>query len=163
MPTSIEQQKAEYPLPVYNYKVVIDSGAGAPEIVSFAEVSQLEAGFEAESFRSSPATERLTGPQTTTIPIQETVARVVLRKGIARGSSISNLYAWFNSRQSHIIQKKDVTIHLMDEEGNTVITWTITNAFPVRLTAPAFNASSKDIAIESIELRGDGLLMEEIT
>jgi phage tail-like protein len=35
------------------------------------------------------------------------------------------------------------------------------NAFPTKLDAPSFDANSNDVAIESMELMGDGVSIEE--
>ena len=56
------------------------------------------------------------------------------------------------------IQKVDVPL---DENGVAVITWKVLNAFPTQLDAPGFSASANDVAIESMQLTADAVLIEE--
>jgi phage tail-like protein len=37
------------------------------------------------------------------------------------------------------------------------VSWKVINAFPTKLDAPTFSASSNDVAIESMELMADGV------
>ena len=50
---------------------------------------------------------------------------------------------------------------LCDEEGNAVVSWQVINAFPTKLDAPTFDANSNDVAIESMELLADDVLIDE--
>lgn len=47
---------------------------------------------------------------------------------------------------------QDVTIYLQDDQHNDLASWTLVNAWPCKYTAPDFNASSSEIAFESVEL-----------
>jgi phage tail-like protein len=52
-----------------------------------------------------------------------------------------------------------VTINLQDEKHNTVQTWTLQNAWVAKLSGPMLNAKSNEIAIESIELVCDRIVL----
>lgn len=148
--------KTAYPLPVYNYRVEIGSDA-----VAFSEVSGLSISYETTTYKESPVESGVPGPRVMHMPAQGTPATVTLKKGIVRGSSISNLYQWINSIQINQIEKKDIFVRLCDESGEAVISWKVTNAFPTKLDAPTFDANSNDAAIETMELTGDGIFIEE--
>ena len=150
--------KTTYPLPVYNYKVEIGS-----DTVAFSEVSGLSISHETTTYKESPAVENQAGPTTRHMPMQGTSASVTLKKGLVTGVSVPVFFQWINSIQLNQVEKKDVAIHLMDEAGKSLIKWTVQNAFPTKLDAPSFDASSNDVAIESMELMGDGILIEDIT
>jgi phage tail-like protein len=152
MATSTADIKAQYPLPVYNYKVEIDGVA-----IAFSEVSGLAIGFETTTFKQSPTASGKVGPQILYMPSQPTVVNITLKKGLVRGGSISTLYTWINSTAINQIQKKDIVVRLMDEAGNAVISWTVINAFPTKLDAPTFDANSNDVAVESMSLTADGV------
>ena len=59
---------------------------------------------------------------------------------------------------------RDETQHLHSSltpsSGDAVISWKVINAFPTKLEAPAFDASSNDVAIESMELMADSVTIE---
>lgn len=150
--------KSTYPLPIYNYKVEIGG-----DTVAFSEVSGLSISHETATYKESPSVGGQAGPSTRHMPMQGTPANVTLNKGLVTGVSVPTFFNWIHSIQLNQVQKKDVIIHLMDEAGATLIKWTVQNAFPTKLDAPSFDASSNDVAIESMELMGDGILIEDVT
>lgn len=155
MATTPETIRNEYPLPVYNYRVEIGS-----ETIGFAEVSGLSIGYDVGTYKESPVAANA-GPRTLHYPAQSTDTTISLRKGIVKGVSIKALYGWIQTVQTNQVEKRDVFIRLCDEKGDPVISWKATNAFPTQLSAPTFDASSNDAAIETLDLRADFITMEE--
>ncbi len=96
------------------------------------------------------------------MPAQGTPATVPLQKGVVRNSSVPAFFGWINSIQLNQVDKKDIFVRLCDETGAAVINWKVINAFPTKLDAPTFDANSNDAAIESMELMGDGIFIEEV-
>ena len=158
MATQSADIKQSYPLPVYNYKVEIDGVA-----VAFSEVSGLSIGYETTTYKESPTASGQLGPTILYMPAQRNAINITLRKGLVRGKSIAALYSWINTMKINQIQKKDIYIRLLDEVGDAVISWKVLNAFPTKLDAPSFDASSSDVAVESMELMADWILVEEAT
>jgi phage tail-like protein len=148
--------KTLYPLPVYNYKVEIDGVA-----IAFSEVSGLTIQYEVTTFKQSPTESGKVGPTVLHMPAQASPTNISLKKGMVRGSSIATLYKWISGIRINQIQKKDIYVRLMDESGAAVISWKVINAFPTKLDAPTFDANSNDVAVESMELRADDILIEE--
>jgi phage tail-like protein len=156
MALSKDEIKTAYPLPVYNYKVEIGSDAAA-----FSEVSGLSIGYETTTYKESPVESGSPGPRVMHMPTQATATNITLKKGMVRGKSVATFYSWINSIQINQIDKKDIYVRLLDESGDPVISWKVTNAFPTKLDAPTFDANSNDAAIESMELMADGIFIEE--
>jgi phage tail-like protein len=156
MALSKEQIKTTYPLPVYNYRVEIGS-----DTVAFSEVSGLNISYETTTYKESPVESGAPGPRVMHMPAQGTAATLTLKKGVVPSSSIVHLYSWINSTQINQVEKKDIYVRLCDEKGEAVISWKVLNAFPTKLEAPTFDANSNDAAIESMELMGDGIFIEE--
>ena len=156
MALSKDEIKTAYPLPVYNYRVEIGSDA-----VAFSEVSGLSISYDTTTYKESPVESGAPGPRVMHMPAQGTPANVTLNKGLVRGASVATFYSWINSIQINQVEKKDVFVRLLDENGDAVISWKVTNAFPTKLDAPTFDANSNDVAIESMELMGDGIFIEE--
>ena len=149
-----DQIKATYPLPVYNYRVEIDG-----KTVSFSEVSGLSVGYETSTYVESPVSG--IGPRRMVMPGQRKTATVTLKKGVVSGVSVPTLFAWINSIELNRVDKKDVYVRLCDETGAAVVSWKVINAFPTKLDAPSFTASSNDVAVESMELMADGITVEQ--
>ncbi len=154
MALSKQQIASTYPLPVYNYRVEID---GRP--VGFSEVSGLSVGYETSTYVESPVAG--VGPRRMVMPAQRKTATVTLKKGVVSGVSVPTLFAWINSIQLNRVDKKDIYVRLCDESGAAVVSWKVINAFPTKLDAPSFTASSNDAAIESMELTADGVVVEQ--
>jgi phage tail-like protein len=156
MPESVADIKKTYPLSVYNFRVEIGADA-----VSFSEVSGLSIQYETFTYKESRRDGNKPGPTVFHMPSQASPINVTLRKGVARTASIKTLYQWINSIAINQVEKKDIAVKLCDEEGKPVISWKVVNAFPTKLDGPTFDANSNDVAVESMELRGDRIEMTE--
>ena len=156
MALSKDEIRATYPLPVFNYKVEIGS-----DTIAFSEVSGLSVDIETTTYKESPTESGAPGPKVMHMPAQGTAASITLKKGVVRGSSVATLFNWISSVQINQVEKKDIFVRLCDENGDAVIRWKVTNAFPTKLEAPGFDANSNDVAVESMELMGDGVSVEE--
>ena len=155
MALSKDEIKTTYPLPVYNYRVEIGGNA-----VAFSEVSGLSIGYETTTYKESPVESGAPGPRVMHMPAQRQPANVTLKKGVVPSASIPTLFGWINDIQTNQINKQDIYVRLCDEEGTAVLSWKVLNAFPTKLDAPTFDANSNDVAIESMELMGDGIIIE---
>jgi phage tail-like protein len=140
---------ASYPLPIYNYKVEVGD-----QTIGFSEVSGLNIEHETITYKESGSG---LGPNVMHRPAQGTPANITLKKGVVTGVSVPVLFDWINSIQLNRVEKKDIYIRLCDEEGAAVISWKVINAFPTKLDAPDFSADSNEVAIESMDLMGDGV------
>jgi phage tail-like protein len=156
MAVTTQDIKKNYPLPVYNFRVEI-----GPDAVAFSEVSGLSIQYEAITFKESPVASGVSGPRVVHMPSQMNATNVTLKKGVARASSVINLYNWIKGVTLNQVEKKDVFVRLCDEARKPVISWKIINAFPTKLDAPTFDAKSNEVALETMELRADGITIEE--
>jgi phage tail-like protein len=156
MAVSAAEIKQAYPLPVYNYRVEIGGDA-----VAFSEVTGLSIAHEVATFKESPTGGGVVGPRVYHMPAQPKEATITLKKGVVRSESVKRLYAWISSIALNQVEKRDIFVRLCDESGAAVISWKVLNAFPVKLDAPGFDAKSNDVAVETMELRADRVMMEE--
>jgi len=156
MALSKDEIKAAYPLPVYNYRVELGGAT-----VAFSEVSGLSISFDTTTYKESPVESGAPGPRKMHMPAQRKEVTVTLKKGIMRGISVPTFFKWINSIQINQVDKQDIFVRLCDEKGDAVISWKVVNAFPTKLDAPTFDANSNDAAIETMELMGDAIFIEE--
>ena len=152
MATSKADMKAAYPLPVYNYKVDIGK-----DTIAFSEVSGLNITYEKTTYKESHTEAGRVGPRVFYMPAQSGPVTVTMKKGLVPAKSQAAFYDWINSIRLNQVEKKDIVISLFAETGDAVVSWTMRDAFPTKLEAPAFNASSNDAAIESMELMADSI------
>lgn len=136
----------EYPIPVYRFDVSFGEGSK----MAFSEVSGLDISNEPITYRDNMGAKYMPGMEQ---PVNLTLTRGITNSG-------DDLYEWINSISYNTINKKDVLISLVDPSGDPVVSWNVKNAFPTKLSAPSLNASSNEVAIESLELMADGLTVE---
>ncbi len=84
------------------------------------------------------------------MPGLSTPVNLTLKKGIVKADSF--LLDWFKSIRLNTVTKQDVRIDLLNENGEATVSWVAKDAFPTKLEAPSFNATSNEVAIESLEL-----------
>jgi phage tail-like protein len=83
-------------------------------------------------------------------------SNVVLKWGV---TDEKELWEWRQEimKGNYATKRKSVTITLMDDVGNDKAEWRVTNAWPSKWTGPSFNATSNDVAIQTLELAHEGV------
>lgn len=146
MATTVDDIKTKYPLPIWKFQVQVGG-----EDYAFSEVSGLAIEYETITYKDG------LGP--IHMPGMGTPVELSLKRGIVKGDSF--LMDWVTSIKMNTVEKQDITISLMDEgQENPVVVWTVINAFPKKLDAPTFDATSNEVAIESLDLMADDLKIE---
>lgn len=140
-----KDQKSNYPLPAYNFKVTIDGTA-----ISFSDVSGLNVEYEKITYRHGFS--YWEGESINKFYIDKYIS-ITLKKGMVQG--IDFLYQWLKDKET-----RNVEVSLCGEEGQPVISWKIAKALPVKLEAPSFNADTNDVSIESLEVMAAGISIE---
>ena len=127
-----------YPYKKYNYKVLLDN----TEEAGFSEVSAPDITSDPVEYREGNMAGRTPGKQ----PGLMKYSNVTLK----RGTTESQVFvAWMKEIQDGKATRKTVVITLMDDEMNEVASWQLEKAWPTKYTAPDFNATSNEVAIES--------------
>jgi phage tail-like protein len=140
---------AEYPLPKFHFQV--DWGGTK---IGFTEVTGLEVTTEKIEYRDGAS------PEFTKIrmPGMQTYGDLTLKRGIFTADN--EFYAWWNTVSLNTIERRDITISLLNENHEPVVVWKVKNAWPTKVTSTDLNASSQDVAIETLVLTHEGLTME---
>ncbi|MEI7869475.1 MAG: phage tail protein [Candidatus Methylumidiphilus sp.] len=143
---------SDYPIPSYNYRVSIFDGSDSPTI-SFSEVTGLSREYNTATYRHGLSF----AVGYMIIPLEIKPIQISLKRGLISSTEhIKYLAEWFESMEGwkrlSIIQTRDINIALCDANGDTVITWKVIGAIPVKLVGPDFVASSQDVAIERMDI-----------
>ncbi len=75
--------------------------------------------------------------------------------------SASELLKWTLRIAAGTPEPKKGTIVLYDQKQQVVATYTITSAWPVKWEGPDFDASSNEVALETIEIAHEGLRLTD--
>ncbi len=134
------------PFRSYNFKLVID---GAEE-GHFTECSGLNVKIESISYREAGNHQTVRH-----IPGPVDYASVTLKYGVTRSKT---LFDWIMKAAQGNVERKNVSICLLDSQGNTeVLRWNLHEAWPSEWKGANLTATDKGVAIESLTLVFDRL------
>ncbi|MBS5521491.1 MAG: phage tail protein [Clostridiales bacterium] len=134
-----------YPHGKFRFRVEIDG----LEAGGFSEVSGFDASIDVIEYREG---DMVTTPLK--IPGLKKYGNITLKQGLVDSTVI---YDWMMTGVNGAVDRKTLTITLLDQEEAAVASWQVINAWPVKYTAPDFNATSSEVAIESIEVAHEGM------
>ncbi len=135
-----------YPFKKFNYKVLIDNS----EEAGFSEVSAPDISSEPVEYREGNMVGMTPGKQ----PGILKYSNVTLKRGTTDSQVFVN---WMKSVQEGKVERKTVVITLMDDAMADVASWQLEKAWPTKYTAPDVNATSNEVAIETLELVSEGV------
>jgi phage tail-like protein len=138
--------QAQYPLAVFHFSV--DWGGTR---VGFSEVTGLTQEIQAIEYRDGSFPEY----SSIKMPGLRKYSNITLKRGVVKADN--ELFNWLSTVRLNQIERRDLTIKLLDEEHKPVMTWQVTRAFPVKVEGPQLKASANEVAIESIEIAHEGL------
>ena len=134
-----------YPYGKLRYRVEIDGlDAGG-----FSEVTGFDASIDVMEYREGDMVQT---PYK--IPGLKKYGNITLKKGLTDSLV---MYEWLITGVDGPVDRKTITITSLDEYEQPVASWQVINAWPVKYTAPDFNATSSEVAIETVEIAHEGM------
>lgn len=135
-----------YPLPKFHF--LVEWGGSR---VGFSEVTGLDMQAEAIEYRegSSPSFSKIK------MPGMQKFSNITLKRGTFDGDK--EFYLWMKTINMNKVERRDMTISLLNENHEPVLSWKIHNAFPVKVQASDLKADGNEVAIETLELAHEGL------
>ncbi len=140
------QSTSIWPIPKFHFEVKWDSN-----VMSFQEVSGLDVEAQPIEYRAgdSPVF------STVKMPGIKKYSNITMKKGVFK--SDNKFWDWFNQVKMNTIKRIPVTISLLDESGSPTMVWTLTNAFPTKITGTDMKSDGNEVAVETIEIAHEGL------
>ncbi len=140
----------EYPLPKFHFRVEWNGSKAG-----FTEVTGLEVETEMIEYRHGDSPEysklRLAGLRK--------FANISLKRGTF--ASDNEFFDWWKSGALlGEVERRDVTISLLNEAHEPVVTWLVKQAWPTKITATDLKSDGNEVAIESMELVHEGLVIQ---
>jgi phage tail-like protein len=80
-----------------------------------------------------------------------------LKKGIF--AKDNKFWDWYNQIKLNTIKRVPVTIQLCDEGGNPTMVWTLSNAWPTKITGTDLKSDGNEVAVETLEVAHEGLVV----
>ncbi|MEO7313183.1 MAG: phage tail protein [Chitinophagaceae bacterium] len=141
---------ANYPLPKFHFSV--DWGGSR---IGFTEVTGLDKSLEVIEYRdgASPEFSKIK------MPGLQKFSNITMKRGTFVNDN--EYFEWLQTVNMNQIQRRDITISLLNEKHEPVFTWKIKNAFPVKVQSSDLKADGNEVAIETLEVAHEGLVLEK--
>ena len=147
---------ADYPLPKFHFQV--DWGGTQ---IGFTEVSGLDVETEVIEYRHGASPEYHKTKQ----PGMTKFSNITLKRGTFK--SDNEYYDWWKETKlfeegnaTGSVYRRDITIKLLDENHQPVVVWKVKRAWPTKVQSTDLKADGNEIAIESVELVHEGLVIQ---
>ena len=145
-----DDSKINYPLPKFHFQV---DWYGTR--LGFTEVTGLDFETEVIEYRegSSPVYHKTKQPGLTKY------SNITLKRGVFLGD-FEFFKLWRNTamfQEGNAKFRRDITIKLLDEEHNPIISWVARKAWPCKVQYADLNAKANEVLIETMELVHEGL------
>ena len=139
---------ASYPYGRFRYKVEIDG----IEAGGFSEVTVFDASIDGMEYREGDM-----GQTPMKIQGLKKYGNITLKTGLADSRA---LYDWMIAGVNGEVERKTITITLLNATEAAVASWRVINAWPVKYTGPDFSATSSEVAVETLEIAHEGMTRE---
>lgn len=140
---------AEYPLPKFHFQV-----EWGGKRIGFTEVSGLDVETEVIEYRdgASPAYSKIK------MPGMQKFSNITMKRGTFKADN--EYFTWWNTVKLNTIERRDITISLLNENHEPVITWKVAQAWPIKVQSTDLKADGNEVAIESMEIAHEGVTIQ---
>ena len=152
-------QPINYPYRKFRYEVVFQGGDMFAR-TSFSEVSGIGQQVQVVEYRNG--NDLRNTPRK--YPGLTTFSNVTFRWGQCDDT---DLISWIcqvapsnEAGPTGLVNRVNIQVTLMTDDGKPGVVWTLLNCWPVSYTAPDLNAMANEIAITSLEVCCEGIIMD---
>lgn len=142
-----------YPLTTLHFQV---TWGDSQNTVSFSEVSGLAMEADAIDYRGGADVTLCVQK----IPGLKKYGNVTCKRGIMPAAAGNGLFEWYQTHVAGSVERREVTVSLLNEELTPVMAWKLKSAWPAKIEGPGLKGSGNEIAIESMELVHEGMQVE---
>ena len=140
---------ADYPLPKFHFQV---EWGGTR--LGFTEVSGLTVETEVIEYREGILPEF----HKTKMPGMQKFGNITMKRGTFQGDN--DFYLWWNTVALNTIERRNLTISLLNENHQPVVVWSVKNAWPTKVQSTDLKGDGNEVAIETIEIAHEGLTIK---
>jgi phage tail-like protein len=122
-------------------------------VAGFSECAGLDANLELMEYREGGVNDYVHK-----FPTRATYGNITLKRGMTALGD--DLWTWHQGFVQGAGKRKDGLIVLLNEARVPSKLWKFKRGIPIRWTGPALNATQNSVAIETLEIGHEGLLLE---
>ncbi|MAT90370.1 MAG: glycerol acyltransferase [Flavobacteriaceae bacterium] len=135
----------QYPPVGFHFKVEFNGISTKDSDIQFQSVSGLSVDIETEEF-SEGGENRFKHK----FPVRTKFPNLVLKRGMVTDSK---LIEWCRDAiESFQFEPLDLTVKLLNESHDPLVTWNVVHAYPVKWSVADLNAEENSVLIETVEL-----------
>ena len=140
---------SNYPLPKFHFQV---EWGGTR--IGFTEVSGLTTETDVIEYREGANPEY----HKTKMPGMQKFGNITLKRGTF--NSDNEYFDWWNTVRLNQIERRDMTISLLNENHEPVMVWKVKNAWPSKVQSTDLKSDGNEVAIETLEIVHEGLRID---
>lgn len=133
------------PYKVFRFVVEING----TRVAGFSEVTGLERRTEVDDYREGGVNDYVHK-----IAKETRYPNLTLKRGI---TDVTDLWEWHQKVINGEVQRKTVSLVLLDSRGLEKWRWIFTDAYPVKWNGSDMNATNNTVSVESVELAHHGM------
>ncbi|WP_317169186.1 phage tail protein [Mucilaginibacter humi] len=121
--------------------------------MAFREVSGMDVETQVIEYRhgNSPVF------STIKMPGIKKYGNVTMKRGIFVNDNM--FWNWYQEIKMNTIKRRTVLIKLLDETGAVTMQWQLNNAWPTKITGTDLKADGNEVAIDTIEIAHEQLII----
>ncbi len=140
----------KYPLPSFHFRV-----EWSGKELGFQEVNGLSVETQVLEYRDGLSPDY----STLKMPGQQKYGNITLKRGVMANDN--EFFDWWNTHLLNTIERRDITISLLNEKHEPVIAWKVRNAFPTKVSNGDLKSQANEVSIESVELAHEGITVSK--
>ncbi len=139
----------DFPLPKFHF--IVQWGGSK---IAFTEVSGLNKEMDILEHRVGSSPEFFKRK----MPGLQKLGNITLKRGVFINDN--EFYDWYNTVALNTVERRDLTISLLDENHEPKVVWKVKECFIVSLKCTDLKAEANEIAIDTVELANHGFALE---
>jgi phage tail-like protein len=144
------KQGSTWPMPKFRFEVDLGSELKG---VAFQEVSGMDVETQVIEYRQSNSplfsTEKMPGIKK--------YGNITMKRGVFINDN--TFWKWHQEIKMNTIKRRTVLIKLLDEGGKVTMQWTLNNAWPTKITSTDLKSDGNEVAVDTIELAHEQLII----
>jgi phage tail-like protein len=141
----------DFPLPKFHFSV---EWGGTK--IAFTEVSGLNKEMDIIEHRVGSSPEFFKKK----MPGLQKLSNISLKRGVFAGDN--EFYQWYNTVVMNTVERRNITISLLNENHAPVVVWKVKDCFIVSLKCSDMKADANEAAIDTVEIANHGFTMEHV-
>jgi phage tail-like protein len=141
-----------WPMPKFRFEV--DLGTELQK-VAFQEVSGMDVENQIIEYRKSNSKEF----STEKMPGIVKYGNITMKRGLFVNDY--TFWEWHAEITMNKIKRRDVLIKLLDEAGEVTMQWTLSNAWPTKITSTDLKSDGNEVAVDTLEIAHEKLTINQ--